>query len=200
MLREPAKDQRQVFERSGLLLNTKVEHLLQTYTHSGLRVDAASRRVRVCCACGSGVSFAPDADSPFLDFVSLVVVNCLVRTSLRFLRTTVAALTSKIIVRAPLMPFSSFSGRRLWGGGRLWRSISYSPSLSCPVMMLSFFAARALVFPDLGGCLRYEPHGTHDLDLAENASSISASKVCFVILVLKTRGVQVGVLGLALRG
>jgi len=68
MLREPAKDQRHVFERSGLLLNTKVEHLLQTYTHSGLRVDAASRRVRVCCACGSGVSFAPVADSPFLDF------------------------------------------------------------------------------------------------------------------------------------
>jgi hypothetical protein len=56
-------------------------------------------------------------------------------------------------------------------------------------MMLPFSAARALVFPDLGGCLRYEPHGTHDLDLAENAYFLSASKACFVIFVLKTGGV-----------
>jgi hypothetical protein len=49
-------------------------------------------------------------------------------------------------------------------------------------MMLPFSAARAVVFPDWGGCLRYEPHATHDLDLAENASFLSASKVCFVIL------------------
>jgi hypothetical protein len=67
-------------------------------------------------------------------------------------------------------------------------------------MMLPFSAARAVVFPGLGGCLRYEPHGTHDLDLAENAFFLSASKVCFVILVLKTGGVKVGVLGLALIG
>jgi hypothetical protein len=67
-------------------------------------------------------------------------------------------------------------------------------------MMLPFSAARAVVFLDLGGCLRYEPHATHDLDLAENSSFLSASKVCFVILVLKTGGVQVGVLDLALRG
>jgi hypothetical protein len=33
--------------------------------------------------------------------------------------------------------------------GRLWRSISYSPTLSCPVMMLPFSAARAVVFSDL---------------------------------------------------
>jgi hypothetical protein len=68
MLREPAKDQRHLFERSGLLLDTQVEHLLQTYTHSVLRADAVSRRVHVCCACRSSVSFAPVADSPFLDF------------------------------------------------------------------------------------------------------------------------------------
>jgi hypothetical protein len=67
--------------------------------------------------------------------------------------------------------------------------------------MLPFSAARSVVFPDLGGggCLRYELHGTDDLDLAENASFLPASKVCFVFLVLKTGGVQVGVLGLALR-
>jgi hypothetical protein len=63
MLREPAKD-----KRSGFLLDTQLVHLLQTYTHAVLRVDAVSRRVRVCCACKSGVRFAPVADSPFLDF------------------------------------------------------------------------------------------------------------------------------------